>query len=98
MWQWNDELLVVVVVLSVVVGAACGKMSEESSGRGRYDRQEEFGCVRFDRQRHEGAGKEDDARLLDWEEGATKHEMMREREIPVSRSVCAKTAKHGLFP
>lgn len=37
-------------------------MSEETIRRARYDRQEEFRCVRFDRQRHEGAGKEDDAR------------------------------------
>lgn len=28
----------------------------------RYERQEEFRCVRFDRQRHEGAGKEEGAR------------------------------------
>ena len=27
----------------------------------------EFRCVRFDRQRHEGAGKEDDARRLEEE-------------------------------
>ncbi len=57
----------------------------------------EFRCVRFDRQRHEGAGNEDDARFgrrSTKQQGASLGVVMRgetrEKEIPVSRTVCAR--------
>ena len=40
-----------------------GKPVEQQIVWERESEEREFRCVRFDRQRHEGAGNEDDARM-----------------------------------
>ena len=60
MCQCDDEVLVVIVVLGTLslrepVGRCRRRIVAGPATTGK----KEFRCVRFDRQRHEGAGKED---------------------------------------